>query len=42
MNDNLRGSLAMTLSMAAFAAEDALLKFAIFFFWFNVLARGHR
>ena len=29
MNDNLRGSLAMTLSMAAFAAEDALLKFAM-------------
>lgn len=29
MTDNLRGSLAMILSMAAFAAEDALLKFAM-------------
>ncbi|MEQ9694572.1 DMT family transporter [Shimia sp. SDUM112013] len=29
MSDNLRGSLAMVLSMAAFAVEDALLKFAM-------------
>ncbi|MBU2941290.1 DMT family transporter [Shimia thalassica] len=29
MSDNLRGSLAMIISMAAFAVEDALLKFAM-------------
>ena len=29
MSDNLRGALAMSISMAAFALEDALLKFAM-------------